>query len=173
MNRNNFDWKQDYWIIYPDMLAIKEFKEFFEKEDNSSKIMWAIELALNPESRVYNDPDKLANLGKLILGDVSFKWEKYEGIMNAWSKYCLSPAQKGYDAILKLMAKRTKYLEAFRYEGAEPKEIDTVEKMVGVTFKLYQEFDRVAAILKDEKSKGKTNKPKSLLEKGLAITQPK
>jgi hypothetical protein len=64
------------------------------------------------------------------------------------------------------MESRQKYITSFNYLTADPKERDTVEKMIGNTLKLHQQLNEAKKLI-EAKSNLKTKKPKSLADQGI------
>ena len=64
------------------------FNPFWEKDvsknkTESSKIMWAIYLLVNPDSILYNDPAKDISIVKNFIKDPNFKWDDYEDLVKS------------------------------------------------------------------------------------------
>jgi len=72
--------ENNFWELYPELLIIEELTQIYQKDkskkkEDSSRIMWAIYFAFNPESKFINLPNKLEILAKDYLKDPKFNWE--------------------------------------------------------------------------------------------------
>ena len=74
-------YENNFWDLYPDLKIIKELNVFYtkdtsKKKETSSRTMWAIDFAYNPESRFYNIPKKLQVIASDFLKNDKFKYQK-------------------------------------------------------------------------------------------------
>ena len=83
--KNLYD--KNFWEVHPEYLLITEFKDYYSKDTSkdkqySSKILWAVYFAYNPESRFYNIPDKLDILTRDFIKDPKFKFASIKNIID-------------------------------------------------------------------------------------------
>ncbi len=167
MRINNFDWTKNYWEVYPEILAVEKYKGFYDKDKSnkkveSSNIMWAVHLCLNPSSLLYNDPNKWDRVKTTVIGDSKFKWEKYEDLKKEYEEFVLTPAEKYFHIFTEILEKKRLFLKTFDYTTANDSQMRVVEQMSTNMYKVGLEYDKVKKLLNEEYNSGE--KPKSIMD---------
>lgn len=170
IRQNNFDWSNNFWKVFPEILTIETFSKLRDKDKSedkrkSSNIMWSLRMCLTPSSLIYNDPIKWDRVKKSILGDEKFDWEKNQVLIQDYEQLVLTEAEKYFNDFNEILSGKRKFLKEFNWETANESKLKVLESMSTNMFKIGQEFDKVRKLLKEEYAKD--DKPKSLLEEGF------
>lgn len=169
---NNFEIDGDFWSINPSLKIPKLYAELYDKDRSegrrfSGRVMWAIALLVDPQSKFANLP--YADRKKLILEDFvkykRFKWEDYKECIAYYENMLLTPAQRQVNIWKRKMDEKTEYLDSLSYE----EDSETIEKLLISNAKLYVELERISKQLEKEESDGYTKggAEESMTEKGL------
>ena len=64
-------YENNFWDMHSELKIIEEFNKVYtadksKKKETSSRTMWAVDFAYNPESRFFNLPDKLDIISNLL-----------------------------------------------------------------------------------------------------------
>ena len=157
---------QNFWEINSDYLLISEFKKLYDSDKtknktNSSKILWAIYFAYNPESKFYNIPDKLNILAKDFIKDSKFKWTSVKQIVDLYKSSVLSDAERALVTWGEIITMRDESLKLLYKQAIEAKDTDELvklDKMISNTPKLFEDYKKIKKDYEEEKvtKKGKT-----------------
>lgn len=166
MSVMHFEYTKNFWKEFPDFKLVKEFGSVYSKDKSrekvdSSHLMWAIHLCYHPDSVFYNIPNKQ----ELITKDFYKKeldWDKIKYLTDIYVETTLSEAHRSLIMWEKQMNKRRAFLDDTEYSLDNAKELDV---MAAQTFKLYQEYDRIKKLLKEESTKD-NGRPQSLSDTG-------
>lgn len=164
---NTFEFQSNFWSIFPETKAIERFKELHDNDETenktqSSSIMWALHLCLNPKSLVFNNSRKWEYVNKTIIKDENFKWD--DRLIAEYQDTILNPAEKYFAEYGVFLEKQKQFLNNFDYSTATDSQIKTVEAMIGNSFKKSQEYDRIKKLLVQEDLKV-DDKPSSFFDK--------
>ncbi len=163
-----------FWEINRELLLITEFNKLHSQDttknkEKSSKLMWAIYFAYNPESKFFNIPDKLAILAKDLLKDPKFNWDSYKDVVNLYKSSVLTDAERALVTWGEIITMRDESLKTL-YKAAisqnDTDELVKLDKMLANTPKLFEDYKKIKKDYEEEKvtKKGKHNK--SLTEAG-------
>lgn len=163
-------WKLNPQLLIPEPLA-KLYKQDKSKDKNdSSRIMWAICLYIDPseENKFRNFPEK--DRKELIISDYlqdsKFKFESYKDITDWYSKNMLSNVERALISWRNKLTERETFIMSTVYtlESA-----DALDKIMANTDKLFNQLERVEKQYVKEQidSKDKGGKEASLSDKGL------
>ncbi len=171
----NFETDMNFWSLHPQLKIPEAFAEIYKLDkgkDKSSKIMWAIALVLDTDSKFFNldTEDKRALIAKDFLKDEKFKWDKYQEAMDLYETLCLSAAKKALVFWTQKIIERRDFMKNTPYEMGTPNPkggwigntVDTVDKMMGSTKKLFDDYNRVLKDLEEEDSKATAKGGKEL-----------
>lgn len=157
---------QNFWEVNSDYLLISEFKNLYDSDKsknktNSSKILWAIYFAYNPESKFYNIPDKLNILAKDFIKDSKFKWTSVKEIVDLYKSSVLSDAERALVTWGEIITMRDESLKLLYKQAIEAKDTDELvklDKMISNTPKLFEDYKKIKKDYEEEKvtKKGKT-----------------
>ena len=157
---------QNFWEVNSDYLLISEFKKLYDSDKtknktNSSKILWAIYFAYNPESKFYNIPDKLNILAKDFIKDSKFKWTSVKQIVDLYKSSVLSDAERALVTWGEIITMRDESLKLLYKQAIEAKDTDELvklDKMISNTPKLFEDYKKIKKDYEEEKvtKKGKT-----------------
>jgi len=157
---------QNFWEVNSDYLLISEFKNLYDSDKsknktNSSKILWAIYFAYNPESKFYNIPDKLNILAKDFIKDSKFKWTSVKEVVDLYKSSVLSDAERALVTWGEIITMRDESLKLLYKQAIEAKDTDELvklDKMISNTPKLFEDYKKIKRDYEEEKvtKKGKT-----------------
>ena len=157
---------QNFWEVNSDYLLISEFKNLYDSDKsknktNSSKILWAIYFAYNPESKFYNIPDKLNILAKYFIKDSKFKWTSVKEVVDLYKSSVLSDAERALVTWGEIITMRDESLKLLYKQAIEAKDTDELvklDKMISNTPKLFEDYKKIKKDYEEEKvtKKGKT-----------------
>jgi len=167
--RVHFETDGNFWIVYPEILNIEDFKEIYDKDkskkkEESSKIMWALHLIMQPESMWFNIPNKEI----LVVRDFLKKDEKKIKISNykeydLYKEIVLTQAERSLFEWTEMMRKRDHYLKNMEYNLDN---MDQLDKAYSTTSKLLHEYNKIITLYSEEKSKVSGSKAESLTDSG-------
>jgi hypothetical protein len=163
-----------FWDLNKELLLIAEFNSLYTKDttknkEKSSKLMWAIYFAYNPESKFFNIPDKLNILAKDLLKESKFNWESCKDVINLYKSSVLTDAERAlvtWGEIITMRDESLKTLYKAAIEDSDTDELVKLDKMLANTPKLFEDYKKIKKDYEEEKvtKKGKHNK--SLTEAG-------
>lgn len=161
MNLENSFWKEFPGIQYHSVLNKLYKSDKSRNKAVSSKIMWAIYLLVNPNSNLYNDPNKEETIPKTFLKDSTFKWDKYKDEIYAYKDIALTTAEKALQNWNELMEMRDKSLKEMYKKALEESDAGSLlnlDKMIANTSKLFADYAKVKKEYEEEKTmkKGKS-----------------
>ena len=172
-------YENNFWDIHPELKIIEEFSKVYtadksKQKSNSSRTMWAIDFAYNPESRFFNLPDKLDVIAKDFLKDSKFKWENLEDVINIYKNIVLSDAERALVNWNEIMGMRDKSLKKLYKEALNVQhigEVDTkilkeIDTMLANTAKLFDDYKKIKKDYEEDKIKKKGKSIVSLTESG-------
>lgn len=169
---NNFEVDSNFWKINPQLKIPEVFAKLYDSDksknkDESSKLMWAIALILDTESKFNNlSLDERKNLvAKDFLKNVKFNWKSLNDQMKLYTDLMTSPAQRQLQEWNRLMDEKSIYVRTLKYNATTA---DEIEKRLLSNGKLYEELNRLSKMLEKEGSTGvvKGGSEESLSEKG-------
>lgn len=148
----------NFWEAYPQLLLIKDLKDFKKKEKNSSDICWKIVLCYHPGSDLYD----LSGKEEEIFGkEYASFMDKYSVVISKIKDLCIPQFLKSLISWNDRMNQRDEFLSLqkyhFDYYNDEDKLIkgnsDQLDKMNANTFKLYQDYFKIKEMINLESSK--------------------
>jgi len=159
--------ENNFWKEFPGIIIHELFNDLYtcdksKDKEKSSKIMWAIYLVMNPESNLYNDPNKELSVKNNWLKDKTFKWEDYETHKNAYRDLVLSTAEKALQNWNELMIMRDKTLKELYTKNLVDGDVSNLEKLDKIlanTAKLFNDYSKIKKEYEEEKT---TKKGKSI-----------
>jgi len=163
-----------FWDLNRELLLLSDFNTLYTKDitknkEKSSKLMWAIYFAYNPESKFFNIPDKLDILAKDLLKEPKFNWDSYKDVINLYKNSVLTDAERALVTWGEIITMRDESLKTL-YKAAilanDTDELVKLDKMLANTPKLFDDYKKIKKDYEEEKvtKKGKHNK--SLTEAG-------
>jgi len=162
-----------FWEVCPQLTLAGPTKRLYDedsskKKEKSSKVMWFIAMSTDINSKYYNlhtvGPDnKYELLGGDILGDKKY-YDKYkkdcDELIEFYCKLQDTIAQRALREWDDKMVERAKFIkdnpytmDSFEFDESTGKNIkiagtvDTLEKMMSLTKRLYDDFDRIQKTL--------------------------
>jgi hypothetical protein len=163
-----------FWDLNRELLLIEQFNSLYTKDttknkEKSSKLMWAIYFAYNPESKFFNIPDKLSILAKDLLKEPKFNWESCKDVVALYKSSVLTDAERAlvtWGEIITMRDESLKTLYKAAIEDSDTDELVKLDKMLANTPKLFEDYKKIKKDYEEEKvtKKGKHNK--SLTEAG-------
>jgi hypothetical protein len=89
----------NFWDTYPELKMAPGLDKLYKEDkskgkEESSQLMWAIDLCENLDSKYYRNPDKYSLIAKTVLKDPKFKWKSYQKIIEFYRECCLTQAER-------------------------------------------------------------------------------
>jgi len=157
---NNF-WELNSDLIILDEFSKLHFKDKSKNKQDSSKILWAIYYAYNPESKFFNYPNKQEVIAKSFIKDSEFKWEDHKDLIEAYKNIVLTDAERAlinWNEIMTMRDQSIKDLYKKAIENSDTDELVKIDKMLANTPKMYEDYKKIKKDYEEEKvtKKGKT-----------------
>ena len=166
----NFDTKENFWEVHPALSAAGPFKELHRKDKSrgkgsSSKLAWCIKLIWNRKSEFYNLPEagennKIDLVFEDVYGDKSYyKTHKksVEDLREFYISSTTTAAARTLVGIEDKLKERDAFLRATEYYMGDLTErgwnggtVDTLDKMMANTEKLYNLYNKARQIVEQE-----------------------
>ncbi len=180
--------QENYWVLNPMMLTIREFKELHEKDKKkskevSSKMMWAIAMVVDPHEenpwRNTSLEDRKVLIAEDFLEDVDFPWEDddIQLLINTYKNRCLTIGEKALIDLEDKLADRAEFIAGTKYSMDSYDDngkvikgtADQLDKMMVNTHKIYEQMEKVKGMLDKEaiESQGRGGAQESASEQGL------
>ena len=169
----NWNLDENYWILNPMIKAVKAFNNFYEKDkskkkEESSKLMWAIAMLIDPSDyniyRNLNQQDRAKLIAEDFLGDVKFNWDHPEikELTDTYTQFCITVAERQLYNYESKMAEReafintTKYsLDSYDEHGKALKgTADKLDKMMVNTDKIFARLEDIKETISKEATTG-------------------
>ena len=166
-----FNIKESFWIEHPALTAAGPFGEIYKRDKTrgkgqSSKLAWCVKLIWDPKSEYYNLPEEGAdNKVDLIFedyyGDKTYldkNMPKVEELRNFYLKITETTARRTLREIEEKLLERGVFLKRTPYDMGEIGErgqwvggtVDTLDKMMANTDKLYVLYDKARKAVEQE-----------------------
>lgn len=156
----------NFWELNSDLVILDEFSKLYYKDkskdkQDSSKILWAIFYAYNPESKFFNYPNKQDVISQSFLKDPKFKWEDYKDLIEAYKNIVLTDAERAlinWNEIMTMRDQSIKDLYKKAIEDSDTDELVKIDKMLANTPKMFEDYKKIKKDYEEEKvtKKGKT-----------------
>jgi hypothetical protein len=156
----------NFWEVNSDLIILDEFSKLYYKDkskdkQDSSKILWAIFYAYNPESKFFNYPNKQEVISQSFLKDPKFKWEDYKDLIEAYKNIVLTDAERAlinWNEIMTMRDQSIKDLYKKAIEDSDTDELVKIDKMLANTPKMFEDYKKIKKDYEEEKvtKKGKT-----------------
>lgn len=164
----DFDNKVNFWEHFPELVVVPEFAELKKKmgDTESSKVMWALQLCLNPDSKIYNATEKW-DIVKGRLTPEKWDWEvpKNKILIDKFIDITFTEAQKTLINLDIFLKHRNEFLKTSKmvYEAISEaktnkakldilKQLESYDKMAANTTKLMDEYNKAKKLIADEDS---------------------
>jgi hypothetical protein len=163
-----------FWDTYPELVMLDSFNELHYQDKSKNKLessrkMWAIYYAYNPESKFFNIPNKLYVLAKDFLKDPEFNWDTLRQQVFTYKELVLTPAERGLVNWTEIMNVRDESLKNM-YKDAilerNLKELVELDKMLANTAKLFQDYKKIKQEYDEDKTTRKGKNIASLTDSG-------
>lgn len=156
----------NFWEVNSDLIILDEFSKLYYKDkskdkQDSSKILWAIFYAYNPESKFFNYPNKQEVISQSFLKDPKFKWEDYKDLIEAYKNIVLTDAERAlinWNEIMTMRDQSIKDLYKKAIEDSDTDELVKIDKMLANTPKMFEDYKKIKKDYDEEKvtKKGKS-----------------
>lgn len=164
----------NFWDNNRDLLVIDVFQKLYKADksrgkEDSSKTMWGIYFVYNPESKLYNIPNKLDMIAKDFFKDPKFSWSKIEPLVEMYKSSVLSDAERALVSWNEIMIMRDQAIKQLYIEAITAKDTDElvkIDKMLASTPKMFDDYKKVRKDYEEEKTSKRGTKIKSLTEAG-------
>jgi len=169
---NSFNIKANFWQVNPQLCAVDPLATLYngdksKDKSDSSKIMWAIALVFDIESKYFNIPldDRKKIIARDYLKNDKFDFNKYKEYIEFYEKLTLTPARRHLIIWNNKLDEKTTFLEGLQYNEQTA---ELIEKLLISNTKLYAELERISEELVKEGDSGivKGGSEESISEKG-------
>lgn len=171
----NFNTDSNFWETNQAFKTIKLFREFYEedkskKKENSSQIMWAIALLIDPNEanpwRNYSEESKRLLIADEYLNNPKFDFNSVKHLISEYENRCLTVAEKELVRFERKIVERGDFIANTKITLENAHELD---KMMLNTTKITEQYKIIKDMLSKEESEGhlKAGAEKSASEKGL------
>lgn len=166
--------ENNYWEVNSEYLLLPEFSQFYTKDkskakEESSRIMWAINYAFNPDSKFFHYPNKLEVLSKDFIKIPKFKWDNVTNIIDIFKNLVLSDAEKSlvnWSEIMVLRDNSLKDLYRNAIQAGDTDELVKLDKMLSNTPKMFEDYKKIKRDYEEEKTIKKGKSIASLSDSG-------
>ena len=155
---NSFDTKDNFWKVNKQLVIPEEFENFryndrSRDKEESSKIMWAIALLIDPDSKYkrLKLQDRKNLIAKDFLKNEKFQWDKYKDIISFYEKLILTPAQRQLMIWEQKLDEKTELMANTTYDLDNA---EILEKLLASNSKLFAELERIKDQLNKEDDSG-------------------
>jgi hypothetical protein len=153
--------ENNFWKEYPELKLAPGLDKIYNNDKSkgkatSSKLMWAIDMCENPESKFYYNPEKYQLVAKAFLKDPKFDWTKYEKEKDFYRECCLSDAERALTIWNETMRQRNNSLKEMYQDALEGRDVDTLvklDKMLALTPKMFDDYKKIKQDYEEEKLK--------------------
>ena len=166
----NFNTTENFWDVHPALAAAGPFKEIHRKDksrgkDRSSKLAWCVKLIWNRKSEFYNLPEvgadnKIDLVFEDVYGEAKYYKSNKESVEELRSFYISSTTSAAARTLLGIEEKlkeRDAFLRVTKYDMGDLGErgwiggtVDTLDKMMANTEKLYSLYDKARQVVEQE-----------------------
>ncbi len=165
---------ENFWKLNPEIKYISPFNKFYEEDKDvhknySSKVMWAIYLYSDPDSRFarMDISEKQNDIAKNYLDNTIPKFWLLDDIRMLIASYedkILTKLQKSYNRLLKKLEDRDNFIAKTPYSEKNAKSLDA---MLANSSDIYQQLLDIENQLSEDKKTGniKGGRTESLSEK--------
>lgn len=173
---NSFDITENFWENYPELKIAGPFKILYNSDKSrnkavSSKLMWTIALIWDRGSKYYNLPEEGPDGKVTLLFEDYYNDEQYyeknrkkiDDLKDFYRKLQESSAERTLRGIEEKLQERDKFLKETEYTMGDPGErgfmygtVDTLDRMMANTKKLYDMWDEARKLVIQEKEQGQT-----------------
>lgn len=169
---NYFDTRANFWKANPQLCIAGALKSLYENDkskdkEESSRIMWAIALAYDIESKFFNLPliERKKFISKDYLKNEKFDFDKYKDCIEFYEKLSITPARRQLIVWNTKLDEKTEFLATLPYNAQNAKLID---ELLSSNTKLYEALAKISEELVKEGDRGvvKGGSEESLSEKG-------
>lgn len=170
--------KNNFWEYFPQFTAAEPFSKLWRSDKSpekriSSTKMWAIALAFDPTSEIFNLPGKLDKIKDSFRKNekVDVSWDELEEIKQEFIESRLQQTKRSLIAWNERMWERDEFLKQQKYsldyysdEGKLMRgNAEQLDRMAANTSKLYDEFFKIEKALSEEAVRDK-NKSSTRVE---------
>ena len=165
-----FQTDENFWAVYPDMTAAGPFGAIYKKDktrgkDHSSRLAWSVLLIWDRKSIYYGLPEEgVDNKVELVFTDFfgDGKWPgknkaKVDELRDFYRKVTETVAMRTLRGIEEKLMERDKFLKDTPYDLGEKGErgylwgtVDTIDKMMANTTKVYDLYEKAKKAVSDE-----------------------
>lgn len=152
---------ENFWQLNPEVKYISPFSKFYEEDKDefkeySSKVMWAIYLYSDPDSRFsrMDISEKQSDILRNYLDNIVPKfWDlpEIKALIAAYEDKILTKLQKSYNRLLKKLEDRDNFIAKTPYSEKNAKNLDS---MLANSSDIYQQLLDIENQLSEDKKSG-------------------
>lgn len=152
--------EENFWKLNPELKYMSPFNKLMEGDESpnkemSSKLMWAVYLYCDPESRfarmAEDDRKKEIAENYLQLDKEIWESEDFITIVRGYEEKVLTKLQKSFNRLLKKLEERDLFISKTPYNENNAKKLDD---MFANSSKIYQQLLEIENELSSEKKAG-------------------
>tara|TARA_R110000737_G_scaffold57724_2_gene83125 strand:+ start:102 stop:638 length:537 start_codon:yes stop_codon:yes gene_type:complete len=163
-----------FWTTHPEMRFAAKLEEFYKQDTSkdkkeSSRIMWAIQMCEQPDSKFYNRPNKYEEMSKTFLKNIKVNWKKISNVIDSYRDTALSDAERAltsWNITIKMRDHAIKELYQELLQGGtamlDTKALKDVDSMLAATPKMFDDYNKIKATFEEEKVHRKGTRTLSL-----------
>lgn len=170
---DGFDTDNNFWTANPQLGIVGPFKKLYTNDKSrgkaiSSKLMWSVALIWDRGSKYFSQPesDKILLVFEDYFGDKNYyknNLEKITELKDFYIRLTETTAERTLSGIEAKLRERDAFLKDTHYDMGEKGErgwqwgtVDTLDKMMANTKKLYDMYDESRKVVMEDLEKGST-----------------
>lgn len=154
----NFQPEMNFWELNPELKYPEVFAEFYQQDktkdkSESSKVMNAIYLLLDKESRYRELPEKERKnlICKDYLKNKEFNWDSVKNLQNEFLRFTSTKAKKLLRNWEIKLEERDEYISGLKYDEDTAEHLD---KMMAATQKIWEQYLSILNEVEKEEGAG-------------------
>jgi len=152
--------KHNFWKEFPELVIAPGLDKLYKEDksknkEDSSLIMWAIDLCENLESKFYNNPNKYSIIAEKVLKEPKFKWNKVNDAIESYRECVLSEAERAltiWNETMRLRNTSLKIMYQNAFNQKDTDELVKLDKMLALTPKMFDDYKKIKQDYEDEKT---------------------
>lgn len=169
----DFNYETNFWSAHPQLRIPKVFSKFYKEDksagkSNSSKIMWAIAMAIdNSEQNRFRNlsyEDRKILIAEEYLENRKFDWSKYQELIDSYAELNMSKLEKSLLTYEHKLEERDVFIRGVQYELDN---LDKIDKAMKSTSDIFELITKLKESIAREKSTGVT---KSGMQESISDT---
>lgn len=145
-----------FWEQNPELQYLTPFAELIKEEgkEYSSKIMWALYMVEDPNSKLFRMPkaERIKEVEANYLEGKKIDWKKHHKLIAQYGKLCMSPTKRMYKTWVEKYDELTAYIETLKFGRDD----EALLKVFTQASKIWSQLTIVEKALQEEEAKEET-----------------